>query len=85
MTSSLVNWSRDGSPDFAPFPVSNDPAPEFVPGQHVFTISAVFTVVDPSRTQQMADRENLRAMVGPFCWWCKTASDDGTPCPGRKT
>ena len=66
-----------------PVPVSEDPVPPLVEGVHAFRIVALFEVSDPSRQDHILDRENLRAVVPGFCWWCKSARDDGTPCPGR--
>ena len=77
-----VGWSQPGG-GVVDIPVSTDPAPEFVPGQHAWTITALFRVRSPdSPTGHLLDRENLRAVVAPFCWWCRATADDG-PCPGR--
>lgn len=65
-----------------PVSVPADPDPPRVEGRHAFTIAALFEVRDPGRTP-LLDAENLRALPPAFCWWCRAAADDGTPCPGH--
>lgn len=63
--------------------VSGHPDPPYVEGRHAFTAAVVFDIHDPARLPILLDAENARAVVNVFCWWCKAATDNGEPCPGR--
>ncbi|MEE3918793.1 hypothetical protein V2I01_10995 [Micromonospora sp. BRA006-A] len=49
-------------------------------GRHAWTAALMFDLADPDRAL-ILDAENLRS-VTVFCRWCRTSTDDGTPCPG---
>jgi hypothetical protein len=41
------------------------------PGEHLWTLMAVWAVSDPERPQMMLDAENIIEIAGPGCFKCE--------------
>lgn len=53
-------------------------------GRHLWVFTGVWQVIDPVRSHQNFDLENLLTMEGPGCLWCEQVwrADIGAHCPG---
>lgn len=59
--------------------------PEPEPGKHLWTVTGVWRIADPSVARYNLDIENLVTIEGPGCLWCEepwTAEGAAALCPG---
>lgn len=62
------------------------PLPEAAPGEHLWTVTGMWTVKDPTAEQVLLDIENLITLAGPGCFICEQGYAQaiaGGPCPGE--